>query len=362
MRSFSCGRDGSDAGSSGQVARRRAIWLFPVLLAITLVQSGCHESSAARRKAKEERWLKGRAFAELRIHNDRQPLLPGSKIDPELNFETYRQTQARIITSPIVLQGAMRNPDIATGSILKEEPRPLEWLERNLEVTFPAREFIRVSLKAGDPSDVAAIVNAVVNVYLTEVADQEISERRSRITQLERAREDLLKIRRTKTSKYRRLAEEVGATSEVAVRHTELAMAEFYTMLQSELAREQFARARDAMELMLLKSDHVEHPNATESEPAGAGQAAWDEAEVHRLETSLHKRNARINDWKRQLNSQTVSRKATAMHSLELEALQHEIQNDQKMLDLINEEILRLELERDPQQRITLFRRAETPY
>lgn len=351
------------AGASGKVHARRATWIVPVLLSFAVVLSGCHESPAARKNAKEKRWRKGRAFAELRILKERRPILPGSKIEPEENFETYRQTQARIITSPFVLQGAMRRPEIPTLSVLKEQPHPLEWLERNLEITFPAEEFIRVSIKSDEPGDSAAIVNAVVKVYLDECAEKEGSDRRSRITQLERAREELLNVSRTKKARFQRIAEEIGATNETTLSHAELAMVEFYGLVRSELAREEFARARDHMDLKIMKEHYAGPSGGSNGDSGETGKpSSIDEAEFHRMEASIRDREIRIADWKRMLEKQLRDRKTTAVHSMELETLQHELQKDQEILDEINDEITRAELEREPEPRITLFRKAETPH
>lgn len=192
------------------------------------------------------------AFSEIRVLESPKKII-FQESDRGFKFTVFRQSQMRLLTGPFVLQSAMRKPEIATLSILKEEPHPLEWLEQNLSVSTPATEFIRVSLRGRQPDDLAAIVNAVTNAYLEEVADEDLVHRQKRRRELEKAKDDLGQKRKAKNARIKRIAEEVGATNETTLNHAELAMVEFYSKLRSRLADAEFERSRYDFQLKLLK-------------------------------------------------------------------------------------------------------------
>lgn len=237
----------------------------------------------------------------------------------------------------------------------------MDWLEKNVEVTHPAEEFIRVSMKTDQRADGAAIINAIVNAYLQEAADLETGQRRSRSVQLEKAREDLVLKRKVKQARLQRLAEEVGATSDVALSQAELAMVQFYEMVRDDLARDEFSRSREEFELKYLKSAAADDRRTGTDEHHEAGRTtAADEAAVRQLEASINERGARIAHWRMVLDGQMVSRKTTQVVSLELDSLRREMESDQRIVELINEAIARAELEGDHGPRVSLFRKAET--
>lgn len=197
------------------------------------------------------------AFAELRLHESQKRVMFVDVADRGFKFNVYRQSQMRVLTNPLVLQAAMRKPDIAACNLLKDEPRPLEWLEHNISVSTPATEFIRISLKGPAPGDLAPIVNAITSAYLDEINDIEHGDLKTRRHELEKARDDLAAKRKAKSAKYKRVATEAGATSEVAVQHTELAMAEFYSKLRTRLADAKFEHSRIEWQLKRRKAGHA---------------------------------------------------------------------------------------------------------
>ncbi len=65
---------------------------------------------------------------------------------------------------------------------------PVDWLQRNLSVSFPGHaEVMQVSLSGDDPKEVTILVNAVVDTYLNEIVSAERAEKRSRLSDLEKA-------------------------------------------------------------------------------------------------------------------------------------------------------------------------------
>ncbi|MGA0041246.1 MAG: hypothetical protein ACO3NZ_15490, partial [Pirellulales bacterium] len=74
-------------------------------------------------------------------------------------YESYRKTQAQLITSPFVLASAMRKPEMTTLSTFVDVEDPVAWLQGNLQVATPAEsEVLQIRLRAQNPEDAAKIV------------------------------------------------------------------------------------------------------------------------------------------------------------------------------------------------------------
>jgi hypothetical protein len=87
--------------------------------------------------------------------------------------KTFRQTQAALIKSRLVLAAAVQDPEIAKLELLKGQADPVEWLARRLEVApIDDSELIRVSIRA-QRAEGAKVVNAVVHAYLRVVVETE---------------------------------------------------------------------------------------------------------------------------------------------------------------------------------------------
>ena len=325
------------------------------LCALALLAAGCARGPEARLKLREERFLKGRVFAEVRIVSQPKRLLLEKSTEPELNFATYRQSQARQVTGPFVLQTALRQPEIATLSLIKNQPDPIEWLEKNIVVDFPATEFMRISMKADDGREAAMIVNAVVGAYLTEVADFEQSNHKRRRVDLENALETLYAKNKVKMSRQRRLVEEIGASNDIARSQINQANEEFYDLARHELALEEFGRAKEEIQLARFRDKRPQGDDSAEMERSEIAEVEW-------LESSIGERTDRIAAWKRRLDGVIPNRTVPAGSSLELNSLQKEIEEGQAIGKMIREELLRLEVEMQNEvPRITLFRKADAP-
>ena len=104
-------------------------------------------------------------------------------------FEVFKNTQKQYMVNPFVLIAALRDRAIDNSSVFDGEPAHEEWLAKNLMVDFPGNgEIMTVSLKGNDAKEIAAVVNAVVDAYMKEVASKEQKTRQSRLLQLETIR------------------------------------------------------------------------------------------------------------------------------------------------------------------------------
>lgn len=99
----------------------------------------------------------------------------------------FRQTQANMIRSRMVLEPALQQPSIANLACVREHADPAAWLEQNLKVEIrESTKTIRISLTGDRPAELAAVVNAVANVYMKDVVADERSQRQMRRAECER--------------------------------------------------------------------------------------------------------------------------------------------------------------------------------
>jgi len=104
------------------------------------------------------------------------------------DFATYLKTQAAMMRSHFVLTAAMRDPNVAALSMLREQPDPVRYLEEELRIEFQeGSEIIKVLLSGEDPRAISLIVNSIQDAFFREVVDEEILRKKARLKQLEDA-------------------------------------------------------------------------------------------------------------------------------------------------------------------------------
>ena len=123
------------------------------------------------------------AYTELLIKSVPERVL-FETAQPLSKFEIYKSTHMRRAKSPYVLAAALVDPKLQGLKLIKEQPRPREWLEEELKVESPAEEFIRISLSSDMADGLAEIVNAVTNTYFDEVVNVENKEKSNRLNEL----------------------------------------------------------------------------------------------------------------------------------------------------------------------------------
>src|SRR5262249_10503754 len=101
------------------------------------------------------------------------------------DYETYRQTQAVLVKSRLVLNAALRNPKVANLPLLLQQKDPVAWLKDAIQVDFLDKtEIMRISI-AGKPSEeLATLVTAVTDAYLQEIVNKEQTQRLLRLDDL----------------------------------------------------------------------------------------------------------------------------------------------------------------------------------
>ncbi len=179
------------------------------------------------------------SFAELRILAAPATLIFESQ-ESRTQFEVYKGTQMRMVKSQFVLNAALRDKEIAQCSLLRDEPYPLEWLEKNVSVSSPATEFLRVSLSGREPKELAKIVNAIRDEYLSEVVNSENNTRNRRISELDKAHRDLEQQLLQRRTTLKRLVKNLQTGDPLALTEKQKMMMELGSALRKQRTQMQF--------------------------------------------------------------------------------------------------------------------------
>jgi capsular exopolysaccharide synthesis family protein len=188
------------------------------------------------------------------------------------NFELYKGTQMQLLTSDFVLIAALRDPKIANLELLKREEDPIRWLSKSLQVDAPGNaEIIRVGLTTPDRNSGAAIVQAVVGAYQTEVVNKELDRRAKRLAELERVYTEQETELRKKRTDLKSLIETLGTSDKGALSIKEQFALQQYSQsrtdlnqLRRELKRIHYALIDNRAKLAAVKAGRVKPATGAE--------------------------------------------------------------------------------------------------
>jgi capsular exopolysaccharide synthesis family protein len=100
-------------------------------------------------------------------------------------FDMFLRSQAVLIKSRFVLAKAIEAAGGNKLEMIREQPDPVQWLEKQLRVEISGdSEIVRISLDGENPTDIETLVNAVTKVYLGEFVDKERDRKSERWDQL----------------------------------------------------------------------------------------------------------------------------------------------------------------------------------
>jgi capsular exopolysaccharide synthesis family protein len=102
------------------------------------------------------------------------------------NFEAYQSKQVHFLKSRMVLNTAMRAPNIAQLALFHNVPEPIEWMEKEIRIDFPSKEIIRMTVTGDDLDELKTLSNAVTKAYMAEIIEKQTKERVTRLEELRR--------------------------------------------------------------------------------------------------------------------------------------------------------------------------------
>ena len=184
------------------------------------------------------------AFTELRISSVDQTIIAGRSLEQQARFDTYKQTQMRLVKSPFVLTAALRDKKVATASLIREQDHPVDWLEETVSVNSPANEFIRVSLSGEQPRELAAIVNAITDAYHEEVVDADRTRRTVQLASLEKAHRDIMEQLKIKQASLKQMSASIQSGNPAQANERAKYLFELHIQMRKELAQVTFELLR----------------------------------------------------------------------------------------------------------------------
>lgn len=214
------------------------------------------------------------AVSMLRIAAVPERLLPG-RSEAGAAFDIYKNTQTQYLKSRFVLIAALRRPEVARLSTVQEEIDPVRWLGERVGVSFPGNgEIMEVGLRGQRPEELAALVNGVVDAYMSEVVEVERNERRRRLSDLDAVYSEKETELRNKRNDLKTLAEQLGTgDSDVFSLKQQLVLQRF-AALRSEHAAVQFKLMRAGGEVKVRQGAlaRAEEQEISETELDGFAQ------------------------------------------------------------------------------------------
>lgn len=176
--------------------------------------------------------------------------LVGNSNSRQADLITFRDSQINFITSDPILEAALNEDGVMDTQLLKGNPYPVVYLSENLDVAADlSDEFIRITLAGEFPEDLQKVVNAVKDVYMSEVV---YNEKQAKVDDLERLRTMLAKEDATvkgNQARISQLAKELGtpADPKMAAKQMELQQEKVSLLYQNLEALNQRVREADAM-------------------------------------------------------------------------------------------------------------------
>src|SRR5262249_13776922 len=122
------------------------------------------------------------------------------------------------LKSRFVLSEALKRDEVKNLPIVLRQPDPLVWLEDELQVeTQEGSEFITVTLRGPEPTELTALVNAVVKAYEKEIVQGENEQRKARADEVEKQYRLKHSALRTKKESLRQMADDIGTSDSQAL-------------------------------------------------------------------------------------------------------------------------------------------------
>ncbi|MGC8641281.1 MAG: polysaccharide biosynthesis tyrosine autokinase [Isosphaeraceae bacterium] len=166
-------------------------------------------------------------------------------------YKRYQKTQIALIKSRLVLLSVLQKKEIAQLQTIREHASdPVEWLKKNLDVSFQGdSEILQIALKGDHPADLAALVNAITDAYMQEVVNVERNLRTQRYDTLKEIIAKKQKMLESQRDRVKKLAEDLGSNNQQALVLKQQLAAENQAMLDKELLEIHSKKRRTEAEL-----------------------------------------------------------------------------------------------------------------
>ena len=387
-------------------------------LAVVILLLGCERPARADDDANS---AKVSATAYLRVAMNRDMILghattdrmltPAAGANGQTEYEIFKNTQRQFLLSPLVLRAALNQPGIGELAVIKNQKNPIDWLGRNLQVTFPGNaEIMKVSLAGASQKELATLVNAVVDAYMTEVVGVERKKLDDCLNELKNIQVRKSEEVKNELNELRIMAKSLGTSDTETLNLQQKNTLDELQIVRSESIRGTFELNRMAVELasqkaalqavqeapipdiaceLFASSDFILRKLQEEILTQERSSDAKNQAELERLkkkyaerieqirgeinrkslgdiEKEIKKLEAAIAVAKQQqdvVQEEVKQLRKEAdrfgMTSIDMQMRRKSIENSQKSLDSITMELESLNVERHTQPRVTVVEKAE---
>ena len=231
-------------------------------------------------------WPKYTSSAYIQVDARHVPLLfttADQAAESRNDYRIFKSTQRQMLLTPYVLNNALSNETVANLPIVRKQPHPTQWLQEELDVSFPDEgEIMRVSFSDYDPDAPRAIVQAVVDAFMSEVVDTDYKARTARLLSLQTASKTYEDKIRSGRSSLDNLVATLGTGDEDTLSLAQQTAIERYGVIQNKLREVQFERIAAEQELELWRQFRAGNESVEDApqDPADASapQAAGPQA------------------------------------------------------------------------------------
>jgi capsular exopolysaccharide synthesis family protein len=275
------------------------------------------------------------AVSLLRISANEQQLVfqrPDGQSDS--NFEVYKGTQQQLITSEVVLIAALRKKEVAGLGIVQKEDDPVRWLSKTLHAEFPGNaEIMRVSLTGERPDEMATLVNAVVETYMSEAVEVERILRKQRLVELDRLYHEKETEIRSKRTDLKQLAELVGTGDTGALALKQQIALQQYAEARNELGRlrTELQRAKDDLQIKLAWVNRIKELRAA-SKPSALESFDKRDPEIKILREKIGEIDNYASDVRQRVKDPAILENLTGKYLREKARLEKKIAERRKEL------------------------------
>jgi capsular exopolysaccharide synthesis family protein len=223
-------------------------------------------------------WPKYTSSAYIQVDARHVPLLfttADQAAESRNDYRIFKSTQRQMLLTPFVLNNALSNETVANLRIVRKQPHPTQWLQEELDVTFPDEgEIMRVSFSDYDPEAPRAIVQAVVDAFMSEVVDTEYKARTARLLSLQTASKTYEDKIRTGRHSLDNLVATLGTSDEDSLSLEQQSAIEQYGVIQNKLREVQFERIAAEQELALWRQFRSQNESVEDAPQAAADDGA----------------------------------------------------------------------------------------
>jgi biopolymer transport protein ExbD/uncharacterized protein involved in exopolysaccharide biosynthesis len=269
-------------------------------------------------------------------------------------FEIYKNTQAALVTSRMILRVALQNPKVARlPSIQRQRAAgdPEKWLADGLRVFFPGKaEVMGVSFRSDDRKEAVAVVNAVIEAYLAEVVNAERSRKQSRLNDLEHLYAERDQEARKKREALKTMAREAGTSDTGGLGMREKLALEELALNRQELAKFQADLRRYEVDLAVQKA-FLEDAKDKDRAPILK--------EIKRLEVSLKVATQQRDELVKQINKMYGAAEKFGSTSVSMDMLRTDLKNLDTVQAQLSSEMEKLKVEINSAPRVTMLQPAE---